>query len=144
MEVPAWTPEAPLGSMQEHSVMQPSCSCQSSLLFFSNRCCFPSSRRAETRQNAYSKRKRNYILFLRVKEGHGAGERQRSESGLGNADIDVSHQVSFLLDIHVVRCSQDEMDAADFLTADFQRVNISGEDKSSLNRSCTGVYISTR
>merc|ERR1719220_1601910 len=48
----------------------------------------------------------------RVKEGHGAGERQRSESGLGNADID------------------DEMDAADFLTADFQRVNISGEDSS--------------
>ena len=32
---------------------------------------------------------RDYIFLPRVKEGHGAGERQRSESGLGNADIDV-------------------------------------------------------
>ena len=46
--------------------------------------------------------RKNYILLLRVKEGHGAGERQRSESGLGNADIDVSHEVSCVLDIHVV------------------------------------------
>ena len=46
--------------------------------------------------------RKNYILLLRVKEGHGAGERQRSESGLGNADIDVSHKVSCVLDIHVV------------------------------------------
>ena len=41
MEEPAWTPEDPLGSLLEHSVMEPSCRCQSSLLFFS-RCCFPS------------------------------------------------------------------------------------------------------
>ena len=47
MEEPAWTPEDPLGSMLEHSVMEPSCPCQSSLLFFSRRCCFP-SRLAET------------------------------------------------------------------------------------------------
>ena len=46
--------------------------------------------------------RKNYILLLRVKEGHGAGERQRSESGLGNADIDVSHEVSCVLEIHVV------------------------------------------
>ena len=63
-----------------------------------------------------------------MKEGHGAGERQGSESGLGNADIDVSLSDGLLW--FNILGAQDEMDAADFLTADFQRVNITGEDSS--------------
>ena len=105
---------------------------------------FPLQQACRDKTKCIFQAKRNYILLLRVKEGHGAGERQRSESGLGNADIDVSHEGCLLSLTFMLRYSQDEMDAADFLTADFQRVNISGEDRSSLNRSCTGVYISTR
>ena len=54
MEEPAWTPEdPPLGSMLvEPSVMKSSCRCQSSLLFFSRGCCFP-SRLAETTRRRF-------------------------------------------------------------------------------------------
>ena len=63
---------------------------------------FPLQQACRDNQTHILQARKNYILLLRVKEGHGAGERQRSESGLGNADIDVSHEVSFVLDIHVV------------------------------------------
>ena len=105
MELPAWTPGSPLSPMLARSILEPpsssSCPCQSSLLFFSRRCCYP-SRRAETTRDhqgwmAEARFKRSFsrktktIFPLRVKEGHGAGERQRTESGLGNVEIDVSH-----------------------------------------------------
>ena len=46
---------------------------------------------AEARFKRSFSRKTKTIFPLRVKEGHGAGERQRTESGLGNVEIDVSH-----------------------------------------------------
>ena len=104
MELPAWTPGSPPSPMLDCSILEPSsssCPCQSSLLFFSRRCCHP-SRRAETTRDhqgwmAEARFKRSFsrktktTFPLRVKEGHGAGERQRTESGLGNVEIDVSH-----------------------------------------------------
>ena len=48
---------------------------------------------AEARSKRSFSRKTKTILPLRVKEGHGAGERQRTESGLGNVEIDVSYSV---------------------------------------------------
>ena len=105
MELPAWTPGSPPSPMLDCSILEPSssssCPCQSSLLFFSRHCCYP-SRRAETTRDhqgwmAEARFKRSFSrktktsFPLRVKEGHGAGERQRTESGLGNVEIDVSH-----------------------------------------------------
>ena len=46
---------------------------------------------AEARFKRSFSRKTKTSFPLRVKEGHGAGERQRTESGLGNVEIDVSH-----------------------------------------------------
>ena len=46
---------------------------------------------AEARFERSFSRKTKTTFPLRVKEGHGAGERQRTESGLGNVEIDVSH-----------------------------------------------------
>ena len=46
---------------------------------------------AEARSKRSFSRKTKTSFPLRVKEGHGAGERQRTESGLGNVEIDVSH-----------------------------------------------------
>ena len=46
---------------------------------------------AEARFKRSFSRKTKTTFPLRVKEGHGAGERQRTESGLGNVEIDVSH-----------------------------------------------------
>ena len=46
---------------------------------------------AEARSKRSFPRKTKTIFPLRVKEGHGAGERQRTESGLGNVEIDVSN-----------------------------------------------------
>ena len=46
---------------------------------------------AEARFERSFLRKTKTSFPLRVKEGHGAGERQRTESGLGNVEIDVSH-----------------------------------------------------
>ena len=105
MELPVWTPGSPPSPMLDCSILEPSssssCPCQSSLLFFSRHCCYP-SRRAETTRDhqgwmAEARSKRSFsrktktTFPLRVKEGHGAGERQRTESGLGNVEIDVSH-----------------------------------------------------
>ena len=47
---------------------------------------------AEARFKRSFSRKTKTSFPLRVKEGHGAGERQRTESGLGNVEIDVSHR----------------------------------------------------
>ena len=63
-----------------------------------------------------------------MKEGHGAGERQRTESGLGNVEIDVSHS-----DFKNI-LQKDELNERKFHLFRFFSVYTSEESKLSLFR----------